>query len=232
MDEANLTRREALARAGKVALGSALLVGPLGGAALAEPAKDNHSCHESTKEIISIAAVAEALAVTFYYNGITRKVGTLITDEQLDYLRAALAQEKHHLELLRGAGAAQPPHTFYFDPATFMQVKHFTDVLNALETAFIGAYAAAIHRLCQLDRADLAELASWILGIEAEHRVLGRDIAGASPPNNLCLEKTPFECVSDAAKALGPFLKGGDGKSAFKQPSDAQVKAKAIPCKD
>jgi len=232
MDEANLTRRDALARAGKVALGSALLAGPLGAAALAEPAKATTGCHESTKEIISIAAVAEALAVTFYYNGITRKVGTLITDEQLDYLRAALAQEKHHLELLRGAGAAQPPHTFYFDPATFMQVKHFTDVLNTLEIAFIGAYAAAIHRFCQLDRADLAELASRILGIEAEHRVLGRDIAGASPPNNLCLEKTPFECVSDAAKALAPFLKGGDGKSAFKQPSDAQVKAKAIPCKE
>ena len=63
-------------------------------------------------------------------------------------------------------------------------------------------------------------------------RTPGRAIAGASPPNNLCLEKTPFECVSDAAKALAPFLKGGNGKSAFKQPSDAQVKAKATPCKD
>jgi hypothetical protein len=172
------------------------------------------------------------LAVTFYYKGITRKVGTLIDNEQLDYLKAALAQEKHHLDLQRSAGAAEPPHTFYFHPSTFKQVKQFTNVLDVLETAFIGAYAAAVHRFCQLDRADLAELASRILGIEAEHRVLGRDIAGASPPNNLCLEKAPFKCVSEAANALSPFLSAGNGKSTFKQPSNAQIKAKAIPCED
>ncbi len=230
MDEPILTRREALAKAGKVATTGVLLAGPLG--VLAGPAGAESGCHESVKKIFNIAAVAEALAVTFYYNAVTGKVGTLIEPDQLDYLKAALAEEKHHLDLLRAAGAAKPPDEFFFQPDTFKDVGDFTDVLDALETAFIGAYAAAINRFCQLDRADLAELAARILGIEAEHRVLGRDIAGKTPANNLCLERTPFKCVSEAALALGPFLSTGKGKKGYRLPSDAQIKKHSIPCKE
>lgn len=229
MEESRLTRREALTQAGKVAVASALLASPLS-VGVAEPAGAAIRCHESVKKIISVAAVAEALAVTFYYNGITHKVGTLIEPDQLDYLKAALAEEKDHLDLLRKAGAAAPPKKFFFEMGTFAHVRKFTDVLDALETAFIGAYAAAVHRFCELNQADLAELAARILGIEAEHRVLGRDIAGASPPNNLCLERVPFVCVSEAADALAPFLSDGPKRKAFTMPTNDQVRAKSIPC--
>ena len=35
---------------------------------------------------------------------------------------------------------------------------------------------------------------------------LARDILGRPLPNDLCLERALFRCVSDAAGALGPFL--------------------------
>lgn len=230
MVEKGLTRRDALARAGKVAFGGALLAVPLGGV-IAKPAEASHGCAESVQDIIDIAAVAEALATTFYYYGVTRRVGTLLDEDDLDYFRAALAQEKNHLDLLRNAGAAPPPRTFFFDPATFGSVKEFTRVLLALETAFIGAYAAAVQRFGELGRSDLARLAARILGIEAEHRVLGRDVAGTSPPNNLCLERAPYKCVSGAADDLAPFLSKGPGRRAFRMPSEAKITAEAIPCK-
>lgn len=225
MTESTLTRREALARAGKVAVGSALLTVPLG-TVLARRAEASHGCAESVQDIISIAAVAEALATTFYYRA---AVSGVVGGRETRYLRAALGQEKHHLDLLRGAGAAAPPSTFFFNPNTFVNKPAFTAVLDALETAFIGAYAAAIQRFCELDRGDLAKLASRILGVESEHRVLGRGIAGVDPPNNLLLERAPYNCVSEAANDLAPFLSAGDGRRAFNMPTDAQIRAIVIP---
>jgi len=212
----------------------------LGGGALlavlpkAAGAQDTGSigCAESVQQIVTIAAVAEALATTFYYNGVTRRVGKQLDEADLVYFKAALAQEKDHLDLLVGAGASPPPSTFYFENGTFRGVEEFTAVLLALEEAFIGAYAAAIERFCQLNRGDLAKLASRILGVEAEHRALGRDVAGERVPNNLCLERAPFTCVSEAVDALAPFLSDGPGKTAFKMPTDAQIEANWIPCED
>lgn len=225
------TRRGFLIGSAKLLGGGALAMALGGGTALAQEAPPQAGCAESVEDIISIAAVAEALATTFYYHGITRRVGKRLSDEDLRYFRAALAQEKEHLDLLVGAGAATPPDTFYFESGTFMNVSRFTSTLDALETAFIGAYAAAIERFCALGRGDLAKLASQILGIEAEHRVLGREVAGKRVPNDLCLEKVPFTCVSEAADALGPFLQPGPGRFALALPTDAQISARAIPCK-
>jgi hypothetical protein len=191
-------------------------------------------CAESVEDIVTIAAVAEALATTFYFNGVTRRVGRRLDEADLVYFKAALAQEKDHLDLLLGAGARKDdvPGTFYFQEGTFSGVEEFTTVLLALEEAFIGAYAAAIERFCELGEGGLAKLASRILGVEAEHRALGRDVAGKRVPNNLCLERAPFTCVSEAADALAPFLSDGPGKTAFKMPTDAQIEANWIPCKD
>lgn len=189
-------------------------------------------CTESVQDIVSIAAVAEALATTFYYNVVTRRVGRRLDEADLVYFKAALAQEKDHLDLLVGAGASAPPSTFYFEKGTFSGIEEFTAVLLVLEEAFIGAYAAAVERFCQLGRGDLAKLASRILGVEAEHRALGRDVAGKRVPNDLCLERAPFTCVSEAADALAPFLSDGPGRTAFRMPTDTQIEANWIPWKD
>jgi len=230
------TRRGFLTGSAKLLGGGALALALGGGTALAHEqaaqATASPGCAESVQDIISIAAIAEALATTFYYNGVTRRVGRRLDKDDLVYFKAALAQEKDHLDLLVGSGAAAPPSTFYFEKGTFSGVEKFTTVLLALETAFIGAYAAAIERFCELDRGDLAKLASRILGVEAEHRALGRDVAGFRVPNNLCLERAPFTCVSEAADALAPFLSAGSGKIGFEMPTDAQIEAKSIPCED
>jgi hypothetical protein len=222
-----LTRRTVLVRA---AAGGTLLVTPVG-AALARPsAARAAACSESVGDIVSIAAVAEALATTFYFHGVRGRIPTLIEADDLSYLKAALSEEKAHLDLLLGAGAAAPPATFYFTASTFSDLGTFTSTLDALETAFIGAYAAAVQRFCDLSQGDLAKLASRILGVEAEHRVLGRVITGALPPNNLCLESDAgFSCVSDAVAPLTPFLTAGNGRTAFDLPAAGAIASAAAP---
>jgi hypothetical protein len=56
-----------------------------------------------------------------------------------------------------------------------------------LEDIFIGAYLGAV-KVAAADTTGtlgfVAEAAAQIMGIECEHRVLIRDIAGLSPPND------------------------------------------------
>jgi hypothetical protein len=78
-----------------------------------------------------------------------------------------------------------------------------------LENIFIGAYLGAIKAAASETNTFIAEAAAQILGIECEHRVLIRDIAGDDPPNNRVFEgnlssngSTVYATANDAVNAL------------------------------
>jgi len=100
-------------------------------------------------------------------------------------------------------------------------------VLDHLETAFIGAYLAAVSSFGTLGHADLAQLAGQILGVESEHRALGRVVAGDDPANNVTLEVASFTAVGQAGAALAPYLTGkgftGGVTSFIPLPTQAQI---------
>lgn len=155
----------------------------------------------------------------------------------VNYLQAALVQEVDHANYFRklltgsGAGAASDPYqSFYFPAGTFDSLTPFLAILNALENAFIGAYLNLIQELSykaaaaqtgKLSGGDakysakeytsFAAVASSILGVESEHRVLGRVIGNENPANNLVYEQTDgltsiYNGPSSAVVALSPFL--------------------------
>lgn len=159
------------------------------------------------------------------------------------YLRAALTQELQHAALFRSllgipAAAQDPVQTFYFPAGTFDSLPAFTGMLDALENAFIGAYLNAIQEFAAksanahrgdgawrepADRAYskeqldyFAKVAASIMGVEAEHRVLGRVISSTDPANNLNYESTDglnavYNGPHSAVAALTPFLKSSTG---------------------
>lgn len=158
----------------------------------------------------------------------------------VDYLRAALTEEISHADLFRrGLGlsspSADPYQTFYFPNGTFNTLPAFLGILNALENAFIGAYLtliqemshkAALARAGQLTGTDakysasdheyFATVAASILGVEAEHRVLGRVIGNENPANNLAYEQLDgimsiYNGPNSAVVALTPFLTPSTG---------------------
>lgn len=108
--------------------------------------------------------------------------------------------------------------------------------MNALESAFIAVYLNAIQDFAvksasvrgdwwwdrdgsrysseQLDY--FAKVAATIMGIEAEHRVLGRVIGNSNPANNLAYEQTDglnafYNGPNSAVAALTPFLTSSTG---------------------
>jgi hypothetical protein len=200
---------------------------------LASDASAAGTCPDTVSSILATLLMTERLATTFYYTALTSpgvmgnsRLGGSSTDalnpglppngnpSHVRYLQAALDAESKHAALLAQAGASAPYTRFYFPRATFTQMGTSTDahtflgVLDQLETAAVGAYIAAVSALASLRRVDLVGLAAGIAGIEAEHRMLGRQLAGLKPANNLTLEREPFACVGDAASTLRPFLTG------------------------
>jgi hypothetical protein len=160
----------------------------------------------------------------------------------VNYLQAALIEELEHANLFRdvltgnpGDASADLYQTFYFPEGTFTMLSTFLTYLNALENAFIGAYLlfvqemsskAAAAQAGKLTGADakysaseyenFALIAASILGVESEHRVLGRVIGNNNPANNLNYEQLDgltsiYNGPKSAVVALTPFLAPSTG---------------------
>jgi hypothetical protein len=152
----------------------------------------------------------------------------------VDYLRAALDEEITHADLFRAllgisGPAGDPEQTFYFPAGVFDTLTPFIATLEALENAFIGAYLAAIREFGRMSGVAgtgsdytsgqlsyYAEVAASILGVESEHRVLGRVISNSNPANNRNYEavdgiNSVYNGSHSAVVALTPFLTASTG---------------------
>lgn len=163
----------------------------------------------------------------------------------VNYVQAALTEEIAHANLFRSllggsAASGDPVQIFYFPAGSFDTLGNFTGLLNALEDAFIGAYLNAIQEFASKAanmRRDgrgwwhedgdgtkyspeeleyFSKVAASIMGIEAEHRVLGRVISNTNPANNLAYEQTDglnavYNGPNSAVAALTPFLTSSTG---------------------
>lgn len=205
------TRRKLLIGAGLggVALAGGMLARP--GAALAT------TMTESATDIFTVARTAEQLAVTFYANGIKNAGRLGISGANLTYLQAALAEEQIHENFLRDNGGKTLTSTFSFPHGdeTFENQVLFIQTLEQLEVAFIAAYLAAVSEFAAMGQPRLAQIAAQIMGVEAEHRALGRDIGNLVPADNFGFEPVLLSKVGDAVSVLSNegFLSPKEGNS-------------------
>lgn len=263
-------------------LGIASAVGMAGLAssskAMADDDDDNNddwSKRDTPVEIFTAALIAEDLATTFYYEGLTGGViqdvnlagpggsATKITASgsasNVGYIRAALSEEIDHANLFRSllgisSPAEDPVQTFYFPWGTFGTLNPFITILEALENAFIGAYLTAIQEFGDLasrgrtlyigdnkykpkDLVYYAKVAGSILGVESEHRALGRAIVPTLiPANNYCYEQTDglltvYNGPHSAVAALGPFVTPSSSSQPFKLSAAlAGAASVSLPC--
>jgi hypothetical protein len=183
-------------------------------------------CQETIADILNVAATAEALGITFYYQGIQSGFFQQLNQPQQWYLQAALDEERNHLGFLQSKGALPSTTQFFFPDSAFTDRTVFLSVLDALENLFIGAYLAATRRFAELGQPLLAEIAAQIMGVEAEHRILGRLVAAEPRPHDLCLERAHYACLSDANADLAIFLQGAPGHmSQASMPASAAIDA-------
>jgi len=241
-----VTRATAITGALTAAAGLALVHPAAADAAATDAAG---GCAEGTDAILNMALTVERIAITYYYTALTTPA--ILRDSQLAgvsldlnnparppngapqhvrFLQAALDAEVKHADLLAQIGATSPYRHFYFPPTTFASLGttlnrgSFLGVLEILEATCVGLYIAAACEFLRSEQHDLAALATEMMGVEAEHRALGRVIAGVRPPNDLTLERAPFACADESEAALRPFLTG----ARFLYAADA-TRATALP---
>jgi ferritin-like protein len=141
-------------------------------------------------ERIGIAFYSNALAIPteFGISGDQAK-GTLLNSAHRVYFNAARNQETSHLGTLTSPPLSRsfPFSVFSFPAGTFDSAPAMLAFGEQLEDVFIGAYLGAVKVAAgAFDSLGtlVAEAAAQIMGIECEHRVLIRDIAGLNPPND------------------------------------------------
>jgi hypothetical protein len=188
---------------------------------------------DTVQEVVDTLLVAEQLMMTFYYTALTSP--TVMHDHQLGgpsadpnnpglppggmprnvrFLQAALDAEVKHAAAARSAAATGGRPGFYFPATAFarlgspVEAGSFLSMLDTLETMCVGVYIAAARQFLRVGRPDLARVATQIMGVEAEHRMLGRVIGAALPANNLTLERAPYASVGGAGEVLRPFVTG------------------------
>ena len=190
---------------------------------------------QEARHILGALLVLERLTTALYYGGLTSYPVMRGADlagpsgnphnpglppggnpQQVRFLQAALDADAKHAAALERAGASSPHARFYFPRDTFQRLgssahhASFLGVIDILETVCVGAYATAAVAFIQLGRPDLAETAAQIMGVESEHRTLGRVIDHITPANNHTLETAPFSEVDEAMRAIAPFLTSRD----------------------
>jgi hypothetical protein len=221
----SITRSRFLKQSGVAAVGFTGLFGIAGSASAAGG--------DTTQSILNAAVTAEQIATVLYYEAIAGptapQLGPVHNNNNLNYFQAALWEEYQHIQLLVARGGASltksTSPTIYFPTGAFSNSGNFLSLLNTLEDAFIGAYLAAVSYWASQQLPGYAEDAAQIMGIEAEHRALGRVTSGSNPPNNLIVENALFTSVSQAVPDLLPFVTGGSGYQAYTFPTEAQIRA-------
>src|SRR5579859_7381962 len=132
----------AAAGAGAAALGAGTLFLPKS----VVRASGGEGAEDTVVQILSIAATAEELAVTFYSHGIANASRLGISGANLAYLQAAVIEEQIHRDFEVAAGGKPLTNTFSFPHGgdTFEHLDVFIATLEELEEAFIAAYLAAV----------------------------------------------------------------------------------------
>ncbi len=178
------SRRHFLTGAVAVAAGAGLAPAAASAASLSGSLRAGMA--ETPKEILDIAATAEAAAVTALYHvhvavnqGRLNTTGVKIPVPFLvQIVRAILRQEQDHYAFLRGAGAVPATKSFSFPPAIFTSATAALGFLVTADTIFAAAYMAANREFAQGGMPKLARYAYQIGGTECEHRALARAALG------------------------------------------------------
>lgn len=155
---------------------------------------------DSIKSILTVARTAEQLAITFYSNGVKNADALGLTGDNLENIKAALVEEQIHQLFFTAGGGESLADTFSFPEGakTFTDLQTFIATQQILEGVFDSAFLAAIFEFAQMGRPDLAQVSGQIACIEAEHRALGRGIAGLIPADNWAFTPILVATVGDA----------------------------------
>jgi len=198
--------------------------------------------------LLQNGAAMEALATMFYFQVLKSSFYTSLSGSARAqaFLAAAYEEELNHYKQYVTDGASAVPSTtnMYFPAGTFTTNQITLNTMITLEDILIAFYLVAVR---DFGSGSAKVFAGQLLGVESEHRVLGRYIASdlgltattgfngsaesVVPPshaaNNLAYERIfpgSLDNVNSLAQAVTPYFTAGSaGFSPTAYPFDASV---------
>lgn len=185
---------------------------------------------EGALEILNALLTAEKVESALYARGLVSPALAGLPAEQFAYFQAGLSHELAHIDVLQELGASVPYSEFYYPPGTFEDRTTYVNTLLTLETAGVSAYIQASAEFARMGRFDLSRLMDQIMGVEAEHRALLREVLDLVPAADLCFERAPNQPVTEILSALPLFLQPNqfDGASTGPVPLPTPQEAEAL----
>jgi hypothetical protein len=120
------------------------------------------------------------------------------------------------------------PDGFFGGPGDALDLTAVGQGVAAGEHLFVNTYLLGVTILAAAGQSTFARYAAELAGVEAEHRVLGQYLAGASPPNNLGFEVSEFSTVSAIEAAL---MSAGFGLGSRARPPGASTSSRTRRCR-
>lgn len=165
---------------------------------------------DTPQVILDLACTAETFACTHYYNAIMSAEALRLTPTEIRDLKTFLDAELKHKLFLEANGAKALATEFYVPADLFSDRELFVATSNTAENWFIAAYLAATRRFAELGEPLLAATAAQVMGVEAEHQALLRQMGGLVP-SPAALKAPLFYNTSEVGALFQPFLEGADG---------------------
>uniref|UniRef100_A0A831T8Q9 Twin-arginine translocation signal domain-containing protein n=1 Tax=Thermorudis peleae TaxID=1382356 RepID=A0A831T8Q9_9BACT len=193
------------------------------------------STGSSVTEILTIAAIAERLAVTFYTHGIMNAARLRLNSRRmLDELKAFAIEEQIHHNFFVAAGADSATveqfteFSFPHGPSTFTDLRLFLETQQQLEGVFDAAFIAAVFEFADAGRPELARIAAMVAMIEEGHRAVGRRLGyerglrDLAPAEEQAFAPQLIRSVSDAPQVVAEagYLSAEPGNSFTYTPID------------
>ena len=165
---------------------------------------------DDPQTILNLAATAETFACVHYYNALMNVDALNLTDDEQRNIKTFLDAELKHKQFLEANGAKALATSFYAPANLWTDRSTFVVTSDTAESWFIGAYLAAVRRFAELNQMLLAATSAQVMGVEAEHQALIRQMGGLVPSNRT-LKQALFYNTSEVAPLFQPFLEGGNG---------------------
>jgi hypothetical protein len=190
------------------------------GDALADVQRDSKP-HDSIDEWGVFASTTEALTVTILTELLRRASLNSVPSPVSIIFDGVYAAELDHWNFIHKVFRPSTkrfwiPDGFFGGSGDALDLTAVGQGVAAGEHLFVNTYLLGVTIAAAAGRSTLARYAAELGGVEAEHRVLGQSLAGASPPNNLGLEVFEFSTVGaiEAALMSAGFGLGQQGSAA------------------
>lgn len=137
------------------------------------------SAQENLQVLYDLGATGELFSMALYWGAL--KSSLAFTDVERAQLKAVLVSEYDHYQVFTGLGGVASHTEFLVPPAMYIDRGFFASSAGQLEALMVSAYLTVVDNFAQTEDPALTVTMGQIIGVEAQHQALLRQMARSLP---------------------------------------------------